>query len=173
VIVLRLGLRGLPLVAALALASCDESDDDGQGADENNDDSDDESSDDAAANDCSTETRADTYMLGLTKAGEQVQVKFVDAMPAPPARFDNTWTVELLDMADAPMDDMAIVVTPFMPDHQHGTTVVANVEPGDAPGQYVLEPVNLHMAGLWDVTLDITLPDTTTDSVTFSFCVDP
>lgn len=159
-------LRGLPFVAALALAACDS--DDG----ENNDESNDEGTE-SGAQDCSAETRDDTYMLGLTKAGEQVQVKFVEAVPAPPARFDNTWTVELLDMDGAPMPDMAIEVTPFMPDHQHGSTVVTHVEPAEVPGQYVLDPVNLHMPGLWDVTIDVTLPDSTTDSVTFTFCIDP
>ena len=157
--------RALPLVAALALAACD------SGSDENDDA--DESNDEGPAQDCSTETRDDTYMLGLTKAGEQVQVKFIDAVPAPPARFENTWTIELLDMADAPMPDMPMAVTPFMPEHQHGSTVVTDVEPGDAPGQYVLDPVHLQMEGLWDVTIDVTLPDITTDSVTFTFCIDP
>jgi hypothetical protein len=159
--------RGLPLVAALALVACDS----GSSQDESNDESNDEST--GAVQDCSTETRDDTYMLGLTKAGEHVQVKFIDAVPAPPARFDNTWTVELLDMDDAPMPDMPMAVTPFMPEHQHGSTVVTHVEPGAEPGQYVLDPVNLHMPGLWDVTIDVTLPDMTTDSVTFTFCIDP
>ena len=159
----RIVFRGLPFVVALALAGCDGGDED-----EAEDDG-----DDAPTNDCSTETRDDTYMLGLTKVGEQVQVKFVDAVPAPPMIEDNIWTVEVLDMNDAPMEGMAIDVTPFMPLHQHGTTVIAHVEPGAVPGQYVIDPVNMHMAGLWEITLDITLPDTTTDSVMFTFCIDP
>jgi hypothetical protein len=177
-------------VAALALGSCDGNDasnddgndpsnDDGNDDASNDDANDDDESDDstaddtAAAVDCSTETRADTYMLGLSKTGEQVRVSFVDAMPAPPARGDNIWTLEVMDLNDVPMDGMAVEATPFMPDHQHGTTVVATVTAGQNPGQYVAEPVNLFMAGLWEVTLDFTLPDMTTDSVVFRFCVDP
>ncbi len=162
---MRAFLGRLPLAFALALTACD------QGGDA--DDGNDEGADDGPSNPCETEDRDDTYMLGLTKTGEQVKVKFVDAVPAPPARFDNTWTVEVLDMDDMPMDGMELEVTPFMPDHQHGTTVVTNVEEGAAPGQYVLDPVNLHMAGLWEVTIEITLPDSTTDSVVFAFCIEP
>lgn len=170
-------LRGLPISAALVLGSCaadDSSNDDVNDDGATDDASDDASGDDTApAVDCTTEMRDDTYMLGLSKTGTQVVVSFVDAVPAPPARGDNTWTLEVMDLNDMPMDGMAVEATPFMPDHQHGSTVVANVTPGENPGEYVAEPVNLWMAGLWEVTLDFTLPDMTTDSVVFRFCVDP
>ncbi|HET6581844.1 MAG TPA: FixH family protein [Nannocystaceae bacterium] len=164
--------RGLPLAAVLALG-CASDDDANDDTNDDADDDDDDGNDTSAAVDCSTEMRDDTYMLGLSKTGEQVVVSFVDAMPAPPARGDNTWTFEVMDLDEQPMDGMAVEATPFMPDHQHGTTVVATVTPGENPGEYVATPVNLWMAGLWEVTLDFTLPDMTTDSVVFRFCVDP
>ena len=157
-------LGGFPLAFALVLGAC---------SDSSEDESNDEAADDGPTDPCANETRDDTYMLGLTKTGEVVKVRFVDAVPAPPARFDNTWTVEVLDMNDMPMADATIEVDPQMPDHNHGSTVVAHVEPGDAPGQFVLDPVNMHMPGLWEVTLDITLADSTTDSVMFAFCIEP
>ena len=162
-------LRGLPLAAALALCSCDGDDSSDEAANEASA----SAGDEAQAVDCSTEDRDDTYMIGLTKTGEQLQVSFVDAVPAPPAFGNNTWTLEVMDMSGMPMDGMIIEATPFMVDHMHGTTVVAHVTPGENPGEYVADPVNLRMAGLWDVTLDFTLPDMTTDSVVFRFCIDP
>jgi hypothetical protein len=163
---LRSSIRVASWLAVLALASCSESEDEGDSAN-------DDGNDDGPTDVCASETRDDTYMLGLTKAGEQIQVRFVDAVPAPPARFENTWTVEVLDMDGMLLDDVSIEVTPFMPDHNHGTTVVTHVEPGENPGEYVFDPVSLHMAGLWEVTIDVTLADETTDSVVFAFCINP
>lgn len=127
-----------------------------------------------AASNCAEETRADTYMLGLERSGERVTVRFVDAMPAPPARYDNTWVVDVFDTATGmPLPDVTLEVEPYMPDHQHGTSIACHVEPMTAPGQVKLEPVNLFMPGLWEVRLHFTLADDATDEVVFRFCVDP
>jgi len=101
-------------------------------------------------------------------------VRFVDAMPAPPARFDNTWIIEVVDLASGmPVDDAVLEVDPRMPDHNHGTSIQCEVTAMAAPGQFQLDPVNLFMPGLWEVELDFTLADETTDRVVFKFCVDP
>jgi len=129
--------------------------------------------DDAEAEGCATEMRADRYALGLRKEGAASTVEFVEALPAPPERGDNTWRVRVTDPAGEGMPDLAMAVTPFMPDHQHGTTVEVVVTQGTTAGEYVLAPVNLFMPGLWEVTLAMTTEDGTEDEVVFRFCVDP
>jgi hypothetical protein len=152
-------------LAAAPVLGCD--------GDEMEMDEDDAADEDAYARDCTTEMRADRYALGLRKVGRESTVQFVDALPAPPERGDNTWTVMVMDQGGAGKTELAIAATPFMPDHQHGTTVKTTVTEGDVPGEYVLEPVNLHMPGLWEVTLAMTAKDGTDDEVVFRFCVDP
>lgn len=121
---------------------------------------------------CELETRDDDYALGLTKRGEWTDVAFKDALPAPPSRGDNTWTVHVTDHAGHALDDLDVAVDPFMPDHFHGTTIRCEVSPGDAPGDYVLDPLNLFMPGLWEVTVTVS-DGAREDEVLFSFCVDP
>ncbi|MBC8072853.1 MAG: FixH family protein [Deltaproteobacteria bacterium] len=122
---------------------------------------------------CATETRADSYALGMTKQGARVQVAFVDAMPAPPSRGDNTWRLAFTDAAGVALEDLAIEVEPYMPDHMHGSSIEAQVSASDVAGEYVIEPVNLFMPGLWQVRLYVELPDGDSDEVGFDFCIDP
>lgn len=123
--------------------------------------------------DCEAETRDDEFMIGLSKSGEAVTVTFVAADPAPPIKGDNSWTVALTDGGGQPLADASITtVTPWMPDHDHGTPVEALVEATANPGEFVLAPVNLFMSGLWEVTLDIDAGAGTTDQVVFAFCVE-
>jgi YtkA-like len=163
----------LALALLLAPLGCAASDkDDGGSMDDGADDG--SSSDDGPAlSGCAAETRDDTYTLGMMKQGDHVQVAFVDALPAPPSRGDNTWTVEITNDAGVALSDLGIDVEPYMPDHMHGTSIEAHATATDVAGQYVLEPVNLFMPGLWQVTLYLELPDGPSDSVEFDFCVDP
>lgn len=116
--------------------------------------------------DCEAETRDDEFMVGLSKSGASVTVTFVSADPAPPGMGDNTWMVSLSDP-----DASVTAVTPYMPDHGHGTPVEAIVNATD-PGEFTITPVNLFMAGLWEVTLDILTGAGTTEQVVFAFCVE-
>ena len=56
--------------------------------------------------DCSTETRGDEFSIGLSKSGELVKATFVSADPAPPIKGDNTWTLDISDLAGAPLDGL-------------------------------------------------------------------
>jgi hypothetical protein len=117
---------------------------------------------------CSTETRATPYQPGMqvtSHAGTFV-VKllnntFKDAnghvLSEAPAKGVDVWTVEA-DAADTmmPLDGLTITVSPYMPDHLHGTTPVGVTAAGS--GTYTIEPLNLYMAGYWEITLTITDP---------------
>lgn len=122
---------------------------------------------------CVGETRADAYVPGLEKAGRLggVRIRLVEMAPSPPVRGDNRWTVEVVDTAGKPLEGLTILVTPFMPDHQHGTPVRAQVTPAGSPGRYQLAPVNLFMPGLWEVTIQARDGADLRDQAVFSFCI--
>jgi hypothetical protein len=128
---------------------------------------------------CATETRADTFSVGLEKMGAAglFDFKMMTADPAPPARYNNTWVIEVdaltSGVAGAPMtglDGSDFTVVPYMPDHQHGTSIKAEVTPATAAGQYQITPVNLYMPGLWQTTIQVN-SNGMKDHAVFSFCI--
>jgi hypothetical protein len=128
---------------------------------------------------CMAAGRGDMYTPGLERAGKSgaLDFKLMSAAPAPPGFNNNTWTIQVNSMSagvvGSPLDGATITVTPFMPDHQHGTAIKAKVQamPG---GQYQLSPINLWMPGYWETT--ITVSSTVSsgavqDSVVYKFCI--
>ena len=129
--------------------------------------------DDDTSYNCAAEDRDDDFVVGLTKVGQsnKLSFKLLSATPAPPARGDNTWIVEISSVASgAPMTGVSMVATPFMPDHQHGTSIDVVVTPQAETGQYELAPVNLWMPGLWQTTIEAQA-GADTDKVVFAFCI--
>ena len=120
--------------------------------------------------DCAKEN-ADTFTAGLGKQGTVFDVKLMAANPAPPNRGDNEWVIHVKTLSGAaPVSGATIEVTPFMPKHQHGTPVNAEVVPGAAAGEYTLKKVNLWMPGVWETTIEMT-SNAGTDAVVYSFCI--
>jgi hypothetical protein len=124
-----------------------------------------------AGYDCTIEDRDDTYVAGLEKAGEVGTLTFrlLSATPAPPARGDNSWMVEIVD-GGGPVSGATVDVTPFMPDHRHGTPIDAVVT-DQGSGQYQVTPVNLWMPGLWETTIEATPSGGALDRVVYRFCI--
>jgi hypothetical protein len=129
--------------------------------------------DDGTTYDCAKETRDDEFVIGLTKPGEnsRLEFKLLSSDPAPPARGDNTMVLQLSTMAApvTPVSGASMSVTPFMPDHEHGAGKTVQITPLADPGQYQLEPVNLRMPGLWEVTIEVDGADS--DRAVFRFCL--
>ena len=128
--------------------------------------------------DCSKVTGTDTFTVGLEKMGVSgmVDYRLMSIDPAPePQRGDNTWIVQINAMNNsvvgAPIDGATIVVTPFMPAHQHGTPINAVVTPTGDPGTYKLEPVNLWMPGVWQTTITVTPNGGAADKAIYTFCL--
>jgi len=125
---------------------------------------------------CAEETRDDDFVVGLDKVGESgmLDFKLMSANPAPPARDDNTWIVQVSSMSGgtvgAPVSGVAMSVTPFMPDHSHGSGKTVVVEPTPDAGQYKLSPVNMWMPGLWETTINASSASGS-DKVVFRFCI--
>ena len=76
----------------------------------------------------------------------------------------------LKDPSGAPIEGATLNVTPFMPEHQHGSPLRVQVSAAGQPGQYTLSPVNLWMPGVWETTIRAT-SGTTTDSAVYRFCI--
>lgn len=119
---------------------------------------------------CAARQGMDTFSAGMSKTGRAgITVQLVGSEPAPPGRFDNTWTLFLED-GSGPLEGAAIEVIPFMPEHGHGTSRTAVVEElGE--GVYEADPVNFNMLGVWDTTIEVEAGDVS-DSVSFLFCID-
>lgn len=118
---------------------------------------------------CASETRADTYAAGLEKvsASGNLRVSLLDASPAPPQKGDNVWTIAVHDAADAPIDGATLTMTPFMPDHGHGSAVTPVVAPAGESGKYTIDKIYLPMAGYWEMTIRLG-----EEQVVFGFCVE-
>jgi hypothetical protein len=125
--------------------------------------------------DCERETRDDPYVPGRVVDGERgvFQVTLVASDPAPPDKGDNTWTLEVTERAGGqPVDGATIEITPFMPDHGHGTPIRAQVTAGGAPGVYRAGPVNTWMPGYWEVSVSVVGSDGRSDRVVFKLCIE-
>jgi hypothetical protein len=124
----------------------------------------------APATGCAADTRKDVYAAGLTKPAGTYQVKIVEATPSPPAKGNNDMTLEIVDANHQPVDGATVTVTPFMPDHGHGSAVTPVVTPS-AAGKYVVSKIYLAMAGLWKITISVQSGGSTQEAA-FQFCVD-
>jgi hypothetical protein len=159
----RARARWLVLLAALAvapLAACGASDDAAT------------TPDSGALFSCATETRAVAYAPHLTRptASGAFEVELVQSAPPPPARGSESWTVRVVDAAGAPQDGLTLTVSPFMPDHNHGTSVKAVITPTGA-GTYTIAPLYLYMAGYWEVTVNVQSATSGKDPVVFPVCI--
>jgi hypothetical protein len=131
-----------------------------------------------ASEDCSMDSRADTFVVGLDKKGQAGAFDFVleSATPAPPARNNNTWVIQVNSMSagvvGSPVSGLAanMAATPYMPDHGHGTPIPVKITETSTPGQYQLDPVNMWMPGLWQTTIQVDNGGVT-DKAVFSFCI--
>jgi hypothetical protein len=109
---------------------------------------------------CALETRADPFVVDVDAAGTagSMDFKLLAATPATPMRNDNQWTIQVNSMANnvigAPLEALTIVVTPYMPDHQHGNGIPVTVTAMPDAGQYEFDPLFLGMPGYWEITVD-------------------
>ncbi len=109
---------------------------------------------------CQNDARVDTYVANLAKTSTAgMKVTLVSSDPAPPIRGTNNWS---LKVENAPGD---ITVTPYMPDHGHGTSVKPTIEAA-GPGAWNVKNLYFFMPGVWRVTIA-----SGTDSAQFFFCV--
>lgn len=123
---------------------------------------------------CASDPRVQTYAVGLRSksADGAIEVTFVDADPSPPAKGNNTWTVQILPSTpEGPtLQDPTIETIAYMPDHGH-TSPIKPTATKVADDTYEIKPVSLSMPGVWEVTLKIADQGGASYSVKFTFCI--
>lgn len=127
---------------------------------------------DATPDGCEDEEILDVYREGLARAGAEshVEVTLVISIPGAPDKGENRWTLAVSGADGEPVNDAQVEIRPFMTVHGHPSTPSEFVGEGQGDGSYLVGPFILGMAGRWDITVDVTLADGTTDSVIFHFC---
>ena len=122
--------------------------------------------------DCTMVTNDDTFVVGLEKMGQNqaLDFKLLEATPAPPARFDNTWVVQINAGSDG-LANADLQVTPFMLKHEHVSAIHVVSTPMTEAGVYKLEHVNFSMPGVWQTTIRATA-GAQTDSGVYTFCIE-
>jgi hypothetical protein len=125
---------------------------------------------------CTLDPRVDAYDAGLVKTGQAgvAQIEIVSSNPAPPARDDNTWSIQLRDAAGAPLDG-SVSLSLDMPDHGHLSPTTPTITAGAGAGAYTIDSINLFMPGVWRIQFNVYgAADAAApiDVVTFYFCVE-
>ncbi len=79
----------------------------------------------------------------------------------------HAWILHIENADGEPVEDVVIEATGGMPVHDHGLPTRPRVTDEIGDGNYRLEGIRFHMAGLWEITLVITDGDRT-DTVVIS-----
>jgi hypothetical protein len=120
---------------------------------------------------CEKDSRKDIYTPGLAKQAAGLTVKIMESTPSPPKKGTNTMILEIADAAGKPLDGAVVAVTPWMPDHAHGSALTP-VATGVGGGRYEVTKLYYPMPGLWQVTVSVQMPGAAAQEVTFNFCFD-
>jgi hypothetical protein len=83
--------------------------------------------------------------------------------PEPLVRGQNVGQISVTDGAGQPVDGLTLSVLPWMPSHQHGTSVNPAISDAGA-GVFIANPLYLFMAGRWELrmTFEGSVHDTAT-----------
>jgi hypothetical protein len=111
--------------------------------------------------DQSWELMSDNYMLTM-------QV----ATPSLPERGENTWVIAIEDMlTDESAVDCTLLVTPFMPEHNHGAPM-APIVTELSDGEYEINQIVFSMPGLWEMRFEVSCGSEETDHLVYAFWLD-
>jgi hypothetical protein len=118
---------------------------------------------------CAAEARAVPYEAGMRFASENgLEVTLVRSVPEPLVGAQS-WDLSLRYHKE-PVLGATVRISPFMPDHGHGSTTTPIVlEQGG--GTYSATHIKFTMTGYWRTTIRVTTAEWT-DSVFVPFCVD-
>ncbi len=121
---------------------------------------------------CSTDSRVMTYAAGMSvTADDGMKLSLLTATPSPPARFENTWSIQTQDADGQPMEATAMRIEPFMPDHGHGTQAPPLPAAGTGVGVFDMGPFDLWMPGIWDLHVEFDHGGMTSKAL-LTFCID-
>jgi YtkA-like len=100
---------------------------------------------------------ADAFMIAPSTLGTGLAVE-VRTSPQPPARGTIAVQLTVIDATSrAPLDGLTIRVVPWMPAHDHGTSLVPTVK-AEGQGKYLVSDVDLFMPGHWELQTTLSGP---------------
>jgi hypothetical protein len=110
-------------------------------------------SDDEEAEPCTPEYP--DFKQGISATAGDLTVRLLSIDPTPPRQLmNNDWTIEVVDAAGAPVDDVEITdPRSYMPAHMHGGRKVPVLVKLDKPGQFKLDNIDFRMTGPWQVLM--------------------
>lgn len=113
----------------------------------------------------------DVEVQARVDGGASLKLTFIDGEPMPPVVGNNSWLFAF-ELDGEPFEGAAedITVTPFMPDHGHGTPTAVVITETSA-GTYQFEPVHTRMAGYWEIRVGVHTAALDTELV-FGVCVE-
>lgn len=113
---------------------------------------------------------APSYSSGLVATGPNgVQVTLNEAEPAPPVVGLNVFYLSIRDDAGDTVSGAELTVTPYMPQHHHGSPSVPESEQIEN-GTFRVTQVEFTMPGFWEITIDVS-GGGVTDSVRLKLCI--
>lgn len=144
------------------------------GAADSSDSPADSSTDTSGTNVCGDTAVYDEFAAGMDRQGDGNLLNFTLAatQPSPLDKGDNVWSIDLASVTDgAPVSDETLTITPFMPEHGHGTNPATVTTTSNGDGSYTSESFDLFMGGLCEITLTANGGPVGYDTTMFTFCI--
>jgi hypothetical protein len=108
----------------------------------------------SAPPDRTTEAFPDTPFRRLDGDPSRLAVELRTAPSQPPTRGSSSAEMTVRDASGALRDDLTLKLTAWMPAHGHGSPTTPSVIPV-GNGRYRIDALDLPMAGVWELRLDI------------------
>lgn len=164
------------LCSLLLLLACGDSSHepptDGEDTDAGSDSGDSDQEEDDGFKGCPDDTPP--FALGMQAEGMlgHITGTLISASNVPPLRYLNDWTVEFVDGAGEPIEDVSIrMVRPWMTVHGHDGNIQPKVRK-EQPGRFAVDSLNLNMRGPWEIQFQLRSASTGDDYVVFDICVE-
>jgi hypothetical protein len=126
---------------------------------------------DSGASSCEGLANLQQYEPGLVASGTGAWVvNLLESEPAAPSVGINQWLLEVTNADGEALQDAAVRVVPYMPEHHHGSPLSpAVLELGE--GQYQVENIYLTMPGYWRFTVHVAVAELE-EQLLFELCIE-
>jgi hypothetical protein len=134
------------------------------------------SGDKDGSTDCMLFPDVDTYVANMSKPGKNnlMSFKVVESTPAPPAKTDNAFKVQVTTTGGMAVTE-GLKVRVWMPSHGHDSPIPPGVTYDPMTSTYTIKPVSTKvMPGVWRVSLriaDAMDEQISVDLADFNFCI--